>query len=229
MTVNDPPSVSPVSSASPASTPEFDEAFQAQLTDLFRWRRDERHFRTDALPTGVLDELLGLAALAPSVGNSQPWRFVKVGSADRRQEIRQNFERCNAEALGDYHGEKARLYASLKLEGMERAPEQIAVFVDTATDTGLGLGQKTMPETLSYSVVGAVNMLWLAARARGIGLGWVSIIDPTEVARTLDVPKAWSLIAYLCIGYPVTEHIEPELQRLGWQERLDSSAFVFER
>lgn len=213
----------------PPTPPVFDAAFQTTLVDLFRWRRDERHFKTDVLREGELDTLLNLAALAPSVGNSQPWRFVKVTSPGKRKTIRQNFERCNTEALTDYHGEKARLYASLKLEGMDRAPEQIAVFCDNGTDTGLGLGQKTMPETLHYSVVGAINMLWLASRARGIGLGWVSIIDPVEVAATLDVPEAWSLVAYLCIGYPEAEHIDPELHRLGWQERLDVSEFVFER
>jgi 5,6-dimethylbenzimidazole synthase len=213
----------------PTELPAFDDDFQATLVDLFLWRRDERHFKTDALPKGEIDDLLKLAALAPSVGNSQPWRFVKVNSLDKRRAIRNNFEACNAEALADYQGEKARLYASLKLEGMDKAPEQIAVFVDTGTDTGLGLGQKTMPETLKYSVVGAVNMLWLASRARGIGLGWVSIIDPVAAASSLDVPDDWSLVAYLCIGYPEQEHIEPELQRLGWQERLDASAFVFER
>jgi len=217
---NDPPAPQP---------PVFDETFQDQLTDLFRWRRDVRQFLTTPLAAGQLDSLLTLAALAPSVGHSQPWRFVKVVSPDRRQAIRNNFLSCNADALADYHGEKARLYATLKLHGMDQAPEQLAVFVDGTTETGRGLGQKTMPETLQYSVVSAINMLWLAARARGIGVGWVSIIDPQEVGKILDVPTHWSLIAYLCIGYPEHHHIDPELHRLGWQERLDIGAFISER
>jgi len=216
--------------ATPSPTPPvFDQTFEDTLIDLFRWRRDVRQFKTDALPEGELDNLLKLISLAPSVGNSQPWRFVKVISPARRQAIRDNFLACNAEALADYHGDKAKLYASLKLEGMDRAPEQLAVFVNRDTDTGQGLGQRTMPETLAYSVVGGIYMLWLAARARGVGVGWVSIIDPMEVARVLDVPDSWSLVAHLCIGYPEHEHIEPELQRKGWQDRLDARRFIIER
>ena len=101
--------------------------------------------------------------------------------------------------------------------------------MDTATDLGHGLGRKSMPETLSYSVVAAVTTLWLAARAEGIGLGWVSILDPDEVARALDVPAAWKLVAYLCIGYPIEEHDDPELDRAGWQKRVDVATFILER
>jgi len=215
--------------ACPPAPPVFDAAFEDKLLELFRWRRDERHFKTDPLADGELDDLLKLVSLAPSVGNSQPWRFVNVTSPDRRQAIRDSFMTCNAEALGDYHGDKAKLYASLKLEGIDRAPVQLSVFVDNGTDTGLGLGSKTMPETLAYSVVGGIYLLWLAARARGIGIGWVSIIDPVEVAKVLDVPDSWSLVAHLCIGYPEEQHIEPELQRIGWQDRLDAREFIVER
>jgi len=209
--------------------PVFDDAFREQLLDLFRWRRDVRHFNSEPLAASDLDDLLNIMSLAPSVGNSQPWRFVKVGDAGRRAKIRANFEACNADALGDYAGERAKLYATLKLEGMEQAPSQIAVFVDEDTEAGRNLGQKTMPETLRYSVVSAINILWLAARAKGIGIGWVSILDPVEVGKILDVPEDWDLVAYLCIGYPEEEHIEPELQRIGWQDRLDISNFVIER
>lgn len=216
----------PVSVPSP---PRFDRAFQDKLTELIRWRRDVRRFRTDPIAPAVLDELLGLAALAPSVGNSQPWRFVKVNSPARRAAIRRNFEACNRDALADYAGAQAKLYAELKLAGLDRAPVQLAVFVDEATEVGFGLGRKTMPETLSYSVVTAIHTLWLAARARGIGLGWVSILDPAEVMRILEVPATWSLVAYLCVGYPEEEHLEPELERVGWQARLDAGRLILER
>ena len=86
-----------------------------------------------------------------------------------------------------------------------------------------------MPETLHYSVVAAINILWLAARAHGVGVGWVSIIDPKQVIELLDVPKDWALVAYLCVGYPQEEHIDPELERAGWQERVDMKKFVFKR
>jgi len=209
--------------------PVFDAAFRATLEQLFRWRRDVRHFRTDAIPETEIDALIRIAALAPSVGHSQPWRFVKVVSAERRAAVRDNFERANADALADYADERARLYASLKLAGLDQAPVHLAVFLDPETDLGEGLGAKTMPETLAYSVVGAVNTLWLAARARGIGMGWVSILDPDAVTRDLDLPATWRLIGYLCIGYPAEESELPELHRKGWQERVDVAPFIFER
>ena len=105
----------------------------------------------------------------------------------------------------------------------------LAVFCDMETDVGHGLGRRTMPETLTYSVAGAIQNLALAARARGIGVGWVSILDPGHIARLLDVPGAWRLVAYLCIGYPEEEHPDPELARLGWQERLYHTGILHRR
>jgi len=210
-------------------SPDFDDDFQGKLDDLFVWRRDVRHFRTEPVSDDLIDELLDAAALAPSVGNSQPWRFVSVENELRRQEIREIFSTCNRQALEDYHGEKARLYASLKLEGLTQAPVQLAIFVDTTTTTGSGLGRKTMPETLQYSTVLAVHTLWLAARARGIGVGWVSIIDPEEVRAVLDVPESWELVGYLCVGYPVEEHAVPELVRQGWQDRDNDARILHKR
>ena len=209
--------------------PLFDSAFRDRLAELFRWRRDVRAFRTDPVDAGLIDDLLRLAALAPSVGNSQPWRFVVVEDARRRAAVRRNFEDCNCEALADYAGEQARLYATLKLSGLDRAPVHIAVFADEATSLGHGLGQKTMPETLRYSVVAAINSLWLAARAHGVGVGWVSILDPAPMGAILEVPESWSLIAYLCLGYPEEEHTDPELDRRGWQKRQDADTFITRR
>lgn len=209
--------------------PLFDEPFFDRLEDLIRWRRDVRRFRPEPVDGSLIDGLIGLAALAPSVGNSQPWRFVTVDDPGRRQRVVGNFEACNADALTDYEGEQAKLYASLKLAGLKEAPVHLAVFCDTETQAGHGLGQKTMPEMLKYSVVGAVNTLWLAARARGLGMGWVSILEPREISEILEVPAAWALIAYLCIGTPVEEHQDPELDRSGWQKRLDAGQFITRR
>ncbi len=179
-----------------------------------------RRFRSDPVDATLLRELLALAILSPSVGNSQPWRFVDVTSPERRRAIVENFRRCNAEALSAYTGERAQAYARLKLAGLGEAPVQIAVFCDQETSTGHGLGRRTMPETLRYSVVMAIHAFWLAARVHGLGVGWISILDPAEVQSTLDVPATWTLIAYLCVGYPVEEHPDPELVRHGWQMRL---------
>jgi 5,6-dimethylbenzimidazole synthase len=209
--------------------PVFDQAFQKQFIDLLLWRRDVRRFRTDPIPKDDIDDLIKEACLAPSVGNCQPWRFVKVNDPKRRKLIRDSFERANDEALNDYHGERAKLYASLKLQGMDQAPVQLAVFADEETEAGMGLGRKTMPEMLDYSAVAAVQLLWLAARVKGIGVGWVSILEPDVVGRTLDVPDHWRLIAYLCIGYPEQDHVVPELVREGWQDRIDPDALTLER
>lgn len=209
--------------------PVFDRTFQKQFIDLLLWRRDVRRFRTDPIPKEDIDDLIKEACLAPSVGNCQPWRFVKVNDPDRRKTIRDSFERANQQALNDYHGERARLYASLKLQGMDQAPIQLAVFADEETEAGMGLGRKTMPEMLDYSAVAAVQLLWLAARVKGIGVGWVSILEPETVLKTLDVPSHWRLIAYLCIGYPEEDHVVPELVREGWQDRIDPAALTLER
>lgn len=215
-----------MSSTPPSPPPFFGPDFINEFDTLLQWRRDVRRFQTEPLPQDVIEGLIGQAALAPSVGNSQPWRFVLIESADRRQAVRDHFEACNADALNDYEGEQAKLYAQLKLSGMDQAPVQLAVFCDRATKLGHGLGKKTMPETLDYSVVMAVHTLWLAARTQGIGVGWVSILQPAEVERILDVPATWGLTAYLCIGWPEEEHLDPELVRAGWQDRIDIKSFV---
>jgi 5,6-dimethylbenzimidazole synthase len=207
----------------------FDEAFRTRLRELFVWRRDVRRFRRDALPAGMLDRLIETACLAPSVGLSQPWRFVLVDDPGRRQAVREAFKTCNAEALGTYSGERAARYASLKLAGLEEAPSQFAVFADTATETGHRLGRLTMPEMAEYSAVTAVSLMWLAARAEGIGMGWVSILDPAAIAAILDVPVAWRLIGYFCLGYPEDESDRPELERAGWEERRDVRSCVLQR
>jgi 5,6-dimethylbenzimidazole synthase len=197
--------------------PTFDVAFRARFAELVRWRRDVRHFRRDPLPRGSLERLIGLAARAPSVGFSQPCRWIRVSSAARRADIIADFARCNAEALAGYAGERAKLYAGLKLAGLEEAPEHLAVFCDEAAPAGHGLGRSTMPETLAYSVVMAVHTLWLAARSEGIGLGWVSILSPEAVKAVLASPDGWRFVAYLCVGYPAEETPSPELARRGWE------------
>lgn len=199
--------------------PDFDDVFRRHLAELLAWRRDVRRFKPDALAPGQLDRLLDLACLAPSVGLSQPWRFVLVETDAARAGVIAAFEAANAEALADYSGERAGLYARLKLAGLREAPVQLAVFCDEATGQGHGLGRRTMPEMLAYSVVTAVHTLWLAARAEGIGVGWVSILDRQVVTDLLEVPAAWRLVAYLCIGHPLADQAEPELARAGWQGR----------
>jgi 5,6-dimethylbenzimidazole synthase len=211
------------------TVPEFDETFRAKLRELFAWRRDVRHFRSDPIDPAVIERLVSTAAFAPSVGYSQPWRFVIVEDRARRTAAIASFERANADALSAYDENDASRYAKLKLSGMRDAPVHLAVFCDSGTPLGKNLGRRTMPETLAYSATMAVYTFWLAARAEGIGAGWVSILEPEVVSAALDVPSEWRLIAYLCVGYSEGEHETPELQRAGWETRDDRALELYRR
>ncbi len=197
----------------------FTDDFRTQLDLLMRLRRDVRRFRTNSVDEAVLTRCLDTFRLAPSVGLSEPWRVIRVESAAARAAALKNFQTANAEALKGYSGEKAQIYSSLKLSGMQEAPVQLAVFCDDATDKGQGLGAGTMPEMRRYSVVSAITLFWLALRAEGLGLGWVSILDPDQMARDLDVPDNWRLIGYFCVGWPEEHSDTPELERVGWENR----------
>jgi len=202
-----------------SAPPSFDAEFRAALRDLILWRRDVRRFRSDPIEPRLIESLLALASHAPSVGLSEPWRFVLVETPARRAAIRENFARANDAALNGYAGERQARYARLKLEGLSQAPVHLAVCADETTAQGHGLGRQTMPETVRYSVVAAIQTLWLAARAEGLGVGWVSILDPEAVRATLDLPPGWAFVAYLCLGWPEEEHDDPELERHGWEQR----------
>ena len=200
--------------------PKFSAAFGAEFSALLAWRRDVRRFRPDRVVPPTIDELIALTAFSPSVGHCQPTRFVSVESPERRSRIIANFETANSEALAAYADERAQIYAKLKLAGLKEAPTHLAVFCDEATELGQGLGARTMPETRSYSTVCAIYTFWLAARARGLGVGWVSILDPAPLAEWLAVPREWRFIAYLCVGWPEETSDVPELERAGWQSRV---------
>lgn len=200
-----------------SQAPVFDEAFVRQFEELLRWRRDVRRFRRDPVPADVIERLIAQTQLSPSVGHSQPWRWHAVEAPAQREAVQASFRHCNAEALASYEGERAKLYAQLKLEGLQDAPVQFAVFCDHGTERGHGLGRRTMPEMLDYSVVAAVTQFWMAARVHGLGVGWVSILEPTAVATALAAPPGWKLIAYLCVGWPEEDCDVPELVRAGWE------------
>ena len=200
-------------------TPSFSDDFQAELRTLMQWRRDVRRFRTDPVEAAVIDRCLCAFTLAPSVGLSEPWRVIEVTSDPARAAAIANFKAANAKALAGYCDEKANLYASLKLSGMQEAPIHLAVYCDDASPKGAGLGAATMPEMKAYSVVGAITLFWLLARAEGLGVGWVSILDPAQLARDLNTPDDWRLVGYLCVGWPSTSDDTPELERAGWESR----------
>ena len=213
----------------PLQQPAFTLSQRDGLLDLLTWRRDVRAFQSDPLPAGTLERLIATACLSPSVGLSEPWRFVIVDDPVRREAVRRNFEAANAEALAAQDMSRQALYARLKLTGLDDAPAHIAVFADPDDAQGHGLGRHTMADAIDHSVAIAIHTLWLAARLEGIGVGWVSILDPTSIADVLDVPASWRLIGYLCIGYPVCEDDRPALERAGWEARRGPKCRILRR
>ncbi len=188
------------------------------LRDILQWRRDVRHFRTDPVDPAILTRLQAAMDLAPSVGNARPWRVLRIETPDLRHAVIANFEAANAEAAKSYSDKKRAAYQKLKLAGLHDAPIHLAVFTETDPAAGHGLGRQTMPEMLSYSTVAAIHTLWLAARAENIGMGWVSILNPTTLHATLNAPANWTLTAYLCLGHAETQDDTPLLHRTDWQE-----------
>ncbi len=209
--------------------PLFGPRFNSELQQLFRWRRDVRRFRCDPVPEDALMELLEAAHTAPSVGNSQPWRIIRVADHATREAVASHVDRCNADAADKYEGVEQEEYRKLKLHGLREAPVQLAFYCDRAPDAGRGLGRQTMAQTLEWSVVMAIHSLWLAARARGLGLGWVSILDPAILDELFEVPSHWGLVGYICLGYPMEAEDQPELEKLKWQQRLSLSDILFQK
>ena len=209
--------------------PLFDDRFRGELETLLRWRRDVRRFDARALPDGELSALLEIACLSPSVGNAQPWRFVRIRSAVLRDALAGHVDAESAKASRGYDPVRRDAYRALKLHGIREAPELLAVLCDETPSAGHGLGRATMAETLRYSCVAAVHTLWLAARARGIGMGWVSILDPARVTALIEAPAGWTLIALLCLGYPADPFDTPELERRHWQAREPAADRILER
>lgn len=197
----------------------FTDEDRTVLLDLLRWRRDVRHFRPDPVDAGQLARLEQAMALAPSVGNSRPWRVVQVESADARRQVIESHETANRAAAGRYDGERRSAYLALKLAGLREAPVHLAIFTELDPAAGHGLGRQTMPETLIHSTIIAVHTLWLVARSMNLGVGWVSILEPAVIRRCLGVEPDWHLTAYLCVGHPLQEDDTPELERRAWQAR----------
>ena len=207
------------------ANPEFDTEFREQLDLLLAKRRDVRRFRTTPVDEELLQSCLSSFAKAPSVGLSEPWRVVRINSDAARAAALSNFQSANNDALQGYSGNKAKIYAGLKLSGMQEAPIQIAVFCDEDTEKGAGLGAGTMPEMRRYSCVTAIMQFWLVLRAHSLGLGWISILDPKQLNSDLNIPASWSLVAYLCIGWPEQFTDTPELETVGWETRSETIEF----
>src|SRR5260370_32267521 len=175
-------------------------------------RRDVRRgFLQDPLPDELLRRLLAAAHCAPSVGLMQPSRFLVIRELTVRQAVRTAFLEANAQAMATYTGERREQYANLKLEGILEAPQNLCILSDPQSERGHQLGRHSMPETAIYSTVCAIQNLWLAARAEGVGVGWVSILDPDRLREILHIPANIVPVAYLCLGYAARFAANPAL------------------
>jgi 5,6-dimethylbenzimidazole synthase len=199
---------------------DFSAGERAALYRAIALRRDVRaEFSPDPVDDAVLWRVLGAAHQAPSVGLSQPWRFIVVRSLERRRAAHEAFLRANARAADGYDEAASAHYRSLRLSGILDAPVNLCVTCDDDPERGRGLGRRTMPETARYSTVCAIQNLWLAARVEGLGVGWVSIMDPADLRALLGIPDHLTIVAYLCIGHVRSFGTVPDLERDRWESR----------
>lgn len=205
----------------------FSDEERAGLYRAIYERRDVRsQFLPDPIPRPVLARLLKAAHHAPSVGFMQPWDFILIDSTDVRQQVLASFDEENAKAAHNYNGERQTIYRSLKLQGILESPLNICITSDRKRGGTHVLGRNSIVEMDLFSTCLAVQNLWLAARAEGIGVGWVSIVDQTQLAGILNLPEDVYPLAYLCLGY-VSEFLDqPELQAKGWRSRLPLDELV---
>jgi 5,6-dimethylbenzimidazole synthase len=190
-------------------------------------RRDvRRNFLPTSIPDQILTRVLTAAHHAGSVGFMQPWDFVVVRDPATKGAVKALFRQANDEAATRYQGERAALYRTLKLEGIEEAPINIGVTCSRRRGGPHVLGRATVRDTDLYSTCCAIQNLWLAARAEGIGVGWVSILDHGALKQLLGVPKPVKVLAYLCLGYVSDFSPNPDLERAGWRERIPVDSLI---
>ena len=207
----------------------FSHAERAAVYRAIETRRDVRdQFLPDPLPDDLVRRLLEAAHNAPSVGFMQPWNFVLVRAEETKRRMHAAFERANAEAAAMFSGERQEQYRNLKLEGVLKAPLSICVTCDPTRGGAVVLGRTHNPRMDVYSTVCAVQNLWLAARAEGVGVGWVSIFHDSDIRAILDIPEPIEIVAWLCLGYVDELYCEPELAVKGWRQRLPLEGLVFE-
>lgn len=210
-----------------AGKDSFSDQERAAVYRAIFERRDVREkFLPTPIPEAVLTRLLLAAHHAGSVGFMQPWNFIVIRKAATRRTVKALFQQANAAAARRYEGQRAALYRRLKLEGIAEAPVSLCVTCSRQRG-GQVLGRATVPETDLYSTCGAIQNLWLAARAEGIGVGWVSILDHQALKETLGIPRPIKVVAYLCLGYVADFARRPDLERMGWRSRLPLDQVVF--
>ncbi|WEX75965.1 5,6-dimethylbenzimidazole synthase [Sinorhizobium numidicum] len=212
-----------------AAADAFPPDERAAVYRAIETRRDVRdEFLPEPLPDALVARLLAAAHHAPSVGFMQPWNFVLVRGNETREKVWEAFRRANEEAAEMFSGETQAKYRSLKLEGIRKAPLSICVTCDRTRGGAVVLGRTHNPQMDVYSTVCAVQNLWLAARAEGVGVGWVSIFHEAEIKTILGIPAHIEIVAWLCLGFVDRLYQQPELAVKGWRERLPLEDLVFE-
>ncbi len=207
---------------------EFTDAEKKALYKAIYLRRDVRdHFLPCAIPDAVVRRLLEAAHHAGSVGFMQPWSFVVIQSEEVKRRVKNLFEQANKEAAKVFEGERRELYSRLKLEGILESPVNLCVTCDPTRNGPHVLGRHTIRETDTYSTCCAIQNLWLAARVEGIGVGWVSILDPVSLRQVLDIPPHVIPLAYLCLGYVDQFLPQPQLEMVGWLPRASLDELIF--
>jgi 5,6-dimethylbenzimidazole synthase len=213
-----------LTSAAPFTREERAAVYRAIFT-----RRDVRsQFLPDSIADEILAQVLTAAHHAPSVGFMQPWNFLVIKEQAVKDKIRNAFQKANKEAALLFPDEKRALYQSLKLEGITAAPINLCITCDRERGGPVVLGRTHNRDTDLYSTVCAVQNLWLAARAEGLGVGWVSIFNAKDISSILHLPDNVVPVAYLCLGWVKELHSTPELEAKGWRNRLDLEALVFQ-
>ncbi len=209
-------------------TGEFKKDFKEGVYRAIYSRRDIRsQFRNEPIPEDVLARVLHAAHHAPSVGFMQPWNFILVEKLQIRKAVHDAFKRANAQAALMFSEEKRELYRSFKLEGILESPLNICVTCDRNRFGPVVIGRTANPIMDFFSSVCAVQNLWLAARAEGLGVGWVSILHNSDLMEILNLPNHVIPVAYLCIGYVTHFPVRPELETAGWLPRLSLEQVVF--
>ena len=212
----------------PVPVQPFTPAERAAVYRAIETRRDVRdQFLADPLPDDLLERLLGAAHNAPSVGFMQPWSFIVIRDPQVRAGAHRAFQRANEEAAALFSGERQERYRTLKLEGILKAPVSLCVTCDPDRAGSVVLGRTHNPRMDVYSTVCAVQNLWLAARAEGVGVGWVSIFHDADVRALLGIPERIEIVAWLCLGFVDALYEEPELAVKGWRQRLPLEDLVF--
>ncbi|HXF76762.1 MAG TPA: 5,6-dimethylbenzimidazole synthase [Methylomirabilota bacterium] len=191
-------------------------------------RRDVGRFLSLPIPSEALERILLAAHHAPSVGFMQPWNFIVIREPYTKKLIKEAFLLARSQEAERFSGERKKLYLSLKLEGIEEAPVNICVTCDSTRHGPAVLGRSLIPQTDIYSTCCAIQNLWLAARGEGLGVGWVSILSEERLKEILRIPSQITAVGYLCMGYPERFEPKPELETVGWLDRLPLSDVIFD-